>query len=198
MNQTKTEFQRICIELESALEEYKNRYPKNLGQIIRCEIGRITVLMALFLCAVSFLSLTPNYTMFAFIAAIGGRFYLFAVPIESNDEDIDTTKFKPRAKDFGSRVSESVEAYKSLSAYDKKGIAKIEDAMAQLETFAEYPDVENYCKGFTRQVNEVTKMKRAVREKYDKFTKYSLWTAGIILAILLVKAIILCNTTNLN
>lgn len=193
MNQTKTEFQRICIELESALEEYKNRYPKNFGQILRCEIGRITVFMGLFLCAVSFLTMIPTYTIFAIIASLGGRFYLVAVPIETNDEDIDTQKFKQRAKDFGSRVSESIGNYKSLPAYDKQGIDKIEDAMAQLEPFAEYPDVENYCKGFTQQVNEVTKMKISAREKFSKFTKYGLWTAGIILAISIVRAIIWYN-----
>ena len=193
MNQTKKEFQRICIELESALEEYKNRYPKNLGQIIRFHTASITILTGLFLCATAFLSMIPNYTVFAVLASFGGRFFLAAIRSVNDETEDDGKKYKQRVKDFGSRVSESIEGYKTLTVSDKKGIAKIEDAMAQLESFAEYPDVENYCKGFIQQVNEVTKRKIAVREKYSKFRKYGLWTMGIILVVLFVRAGIIVN-----
>ncbi|MBQ5512703.1 MAG: hypothetical protein IIT83_03355 [Bacteroidales bacterium] len=59
----------------------------------------------------------------------------------------------------------------------------------ELEAFAIYPDVENYCKGFCQQV------KSKIREKYSKFSQYGLWTMGIILVVLFVRAAIIVEAT---
>ena len=63
----------------------------------------------------------------------------------------------------------------------------------QLEAFAIYPDVENYCKGFCQQVSKVAIQKSKIREKYSKFSQYGLWTMGIILVLMLVRAITIVN-----
>ena len=65
----------------------------------------------------------------------------------------------------------------------------------QLEAFAIYPDVENYCKGFCQQVSEVAIQKSKIREKYSKFSQYGLWTMGIILVVLFVRAAIIVEAT---
>ncbi len=198
MEQTKTEFQRISTELELALAEYKDRYPKNFGHILRCHSGTIASIFCLFFMAACFLTLMPNLVLFSVFSALGIRVFAQVVLNTNSDEEEKTKReksYKPRPHDFGSRVSDSVKGFRGLSAIEKKPIVKIEEIMAQLEPFSIYPDVENYCKGFCQQVSEVAIQKSKIREKYSKFSQYGLWTMGIILVVLFVRAAIIVEAT---
>jgi hypothetical protein len=89
-------------------------------------------------------------------------------------------------------LTSSIASLKTMAGVRKEEYAKV---FTELEAFAIYPDVENYCKGFCQQVSEVAIQKSKIREKYSKFSQYGLWTMGIILVVLFVRAAIIVEAT---
>lgn len=152
-------FQRISSGLEANLEQYKNQYPKNLAQMIRHNLGKITVVAV---CIILFImmfcmSLTAGMMLLAGTPGI----LLFAVMAAAGNKD------------------ESVE--------DNGSLANIHRLKDQLQPLTAYPDVKQYSDGFDKKMDEVTAQKDATRAKFKRYIKTSLIIAGSIIILLILR-----------
>lgn len=182
IEKTKSEFQRLSIELESALEEYKNRYPKNFGQIFRSFAGLTIWLVCLFFMSACVMTLSPGLTIFGIFSVIGIKIYgTVAYHSDTND-------------DSGQNDAPLSTRTNILTAPDKKSLAKIDEILAKLEPFLAFPDVANYCDMFKKQVETVKNQKKALGERFKKVAKNALYVVGAILVFLFVRMVIIVKT----
>lgn len=163
MEDIKTRFQQISTELESLLEQYKTCYPRNLGQMIRHNTGKILAFSMLIVFVPFVLSMSITAIIFALVAFPG--LMMFAVLNMHMGNDEVAKEWKKTA--IGIPI---------LGDADDEGnfFRQIQSTKAQTAPLSQYPDVHNYLEGYDKRFYSAVDTKKKVRRQFKQFILYSL------------------------
>ena len=167
MEDIKSRFQQLSTELESLLEQYKTCYPRNMGQMIRHNIGKIMV-FSIFIVFIPFV-LSMSLTAIIFAVVVFPGLLMFAVLNMHMGNDEVAKEWRKSA--IG--ISLLLDADDEGNYY-----RQIQSAKAQVAPLTQYPDVHNYLEGFDKRFNSAVDAKKQVHSRFTKFILFSI--AGII------------------
>jgi hypothetical protein len=170
MENHKTLFQQISTSMEAALERYKNQYPKNIGQIVRHNFGKIVVVSVCFIIMVCLFSMSMKLGLFMMAGTPG--ILIFTLLLASCSKDEDTQK-----------------------SGDLQTIQKLKSKMASLLS---YPDVSKYCEGFNAKVDEATAQKEAIQKRFRDFVMYGSVSMVVIIGLLIIRGFFISGQMNSN
>ena len=162
-------FQQVSSELEAGLEEYKNRYPKNLAQMFRHNFGKITVLSAAAFFFIGIFSMSITMVLFLFVGLPG--VFIFALTVHFNNK------------------AEQIQD-------DKDMLERIKGIKKKLQPLISYPDVKKYCEGFDKKVEAVTAEKNGIKAKFRRYATTAAISAAAVFVVLVVRVEI-CNQLGL-
>ena len=159
MEDNKTYFQNVSARMENALQRYKNEYPKNFGQILRHNYGKIALGVFVFLTFACLFSWSMKLLLLQFVAGPGTAVFVSLLH-----------RFNKGEKE------EEVCSYEDVQA-----------EKAKLEPLLGYPDVQKYSEGFAGKLEAAAAEKRALAEKFKSYTNKAIIAAIVILAVLMLR-----------
>ena len=138
MNENRTYFQNVSIELEDLLKQYKNEYPRNIGAMVRSSFPMFLILLAIFFFAYCLVNMSMTTVI------IGGL-------------------ISPVLLVFGIKLKK-----KGASENKNNSLLRnnIKEAKAKIENYREYPDVKKYLEQFDLQIAETDRAKKHIRRNF--------------------------------
>ena len=167
MEDIKSRFQQLSTELENLLEQYKTCYPRNFGQMIRHNIGKVMV-FSIFIVFIPFM-LNMSIMIIIFGGVVAPGLLMFAVlnMISGNDEVAQEWRKRADGLSISLGADEEGNYYR-----------QIQSTKAQVAPLTQYPDVHNYLEGFDKRLDSAVDAKKKLHSRFRKLIWYSI--AGII------------------
>ncbi|MCR5453554.1 MAG: hypothetical protein K6F33_01010 [Bacteroidales bacterium] len=143
METNKSYFQKLSLQMEDMLKQYKNQYPKNLGDILRNALPYILLALGVIVLPMfSFGRLFSSGDLATGLGLHGSSVLLIALGV------IMIFKFKgDKATD--PTLSQRINATKN-----------------QMSQLAEYPDVKKYLDGYNTQIAQTAQSKQSAKNKF--------------------------------
>ncbi|MBR5982105.1 MAG: hypothetical protein IK025_00080 [Bacteroidales bacterium] len=139
MNENKTYFQNVSVELEDLLKKYKNEYPRNMGAMFRTFFPTFLIILAIFFFLYCIVNTT--YTTVIIGGLISPILFFFSRRLKKRNLKENVT--------------------------DENLSVKIKEAKSKIENYTEYPDVKKYLEQYEIQL-EVTRNAKARTRKNFK------------------------------
>ena len=153
MKDIKSRFQQLSTELENLLEQYKTCYPRNFGQMIRHNIGKVMV-FSIFIVFIPFV-LSMSLTAIIFAVVVFPGLLMFAVLNMHMGNDEVAKEWRKSA--IG--ISLLLDADDAGNYY-----RQIQSAKAQVAPLTQYPDVHNYLEGFDKRLDSAVDTKKKITQ----------------------------------
>ena len=187
MEDIKAQFHNITTELETLLEQYKTAFPRNVGQMVRHNFGKILVFSSLFILIPFVLTLSMSAIIFAFAAFPGVLMFGVLNMHMGNDE----VRKEWKRIELGSGIALPLlgDANDAGKLYDK-----IQEMKSETDKFNLYPDAHNYLEDFDKRFYAAVEDKKKVKSNFWRAIKIGFASIFVICGIFIVRLFYLHET----